>query len=141
MRQFRAWQIQPKGFQWTNRGWTLQEYLTARRIKIIGAGLPTKKFDAIRRGTVNTTNVFKDSTLLGPLGTLGKDNHPHLNRAQPGTDKALSIFGAMRNRKITRPEEKAYRLFSTLQSEGFDMAVYRLIVACLTRTGDLSLLL
>lgn len=53
-------QIKPKGFQWTNRGWTLQEYLAARRIKIIGAGLPTKKFDAIRRETLDAIRGSKD---------------------------------------------------------------------------------
>ncbi|KAF4573676.1 hypothetical protein EYR36_008194 [Pleurotus pulmonarius] len=63
--------IQPKGFQWTNRGWTLQEYLAARRIKIIGAGLPTRKFDAIRRGTT------KDFQAPGRGEAIGACTYPH----------------------------------------------------------------
>ncbi|KAF7422217.1 hypothetical protein PC9H_010373 [Pleurotus ostreatus] len=116
---------------WSTRGWTLQEFLAARRFR---------KFHANREVERTVDDVYKRlQSVSGHLNWLGYT---------PGVAEVYPLFKAMRNRETTVPEDMVYALLAALDSdcgveygEGFDRAFYRLQAACLARGGERRLLL
>ncbi|KAF9491210.1 hypothetical protein BDN71DRAFT_1398714 [Pleurotus eryngii] len=126
---------------WSKRGWTLQEYLAARRIKTVQEGQiqiqQTARIDAARDAQ---KELNLQHSRERPQGRW------YLYR--PEVEQAVWLFRLMISRETKRPEDKAYCLFSALHvdipikyGEGFDNAFYRLQIACLSQAETFDLLL
>ncbi|KAL4268564.1 hypothetical protein AB1N83_002505 [Pleurotus pulmonarius] len=130
---------------WATRGWTLQEFLAASRVKCFtGDWRPvddaggTPKFDAYREQRTSSL-VYSDL-----VNTTGSVDWLEYN---PGVDQAIEILQAMCTRKTTKPEDMVYSVLSSLNldipvkyGEGFDSAFYRLQVQILSKVTDRGLL-
>ncbi|KDQ26186.1 hypothetical protein PLEOSDRAFT_1085421 [Pleurotus ostreatus PC15] len=130
---------------WSTRGWTLQEFLAARRFRCFKHDwspviLTQRKFHANREVERTVDDVYKRlQSVSGHLNWLGY---------KPGVGEVYPLFKAMRNRETTVPEDMVYALLAALDSdcgveygEGFDRAFFRLQAACLARGGERRLLL
>ncbi|KAL4259752.1 hypothetical protein AB1N83_009350 [Pleurotus pulmonarius] len=130
---------------WSTRGWTLQEFLAADRVKCFGSdwhpvdsGRHQLKFHACR-GSTPHLRVYDQLRMA--TGYLDWKAY------KPRADQAIYLFWAMGERKTERPEDMVYSLFSALNvdipvkyGEGFDMAFYRLQHEILLQTKDRRLL-
>lgn len=132
---------------WSTRGWTLQEFLAADRVKCFssdwhpvdsGGKTHTLKFHACR-GSTPSFSVYDQLRMA--------TGYVDWKAYKPGADQAIHLFWAMGERRTERPEDMVYSLLSALDvnipmeyGEGFDMAFYRLQVKLLPRTNDRRLL-
>ncbi|KDQ27243.1 hypothetical protein PLEOSDRAFT_1103943 [Pleurotus ostreatus PC15] len=126
---------------WFTRGWTLQEFLAACRIRVFMGNTWTpasREFDTRRDSLIfNTSPIIKH--IANSLNWLAYE---------PGIESTIPLFHAMCQRETTRSEDRVYCLLSALDinisieyGEGFDRAFGRLQAYYLTHQRSRDLLL
>ncbi|KAF9488000.1 hypothetical protein BDN71DRAFT_1356869, partial [Pleurotus eryngii] len=134
---------------WSTRGWTLQEFLAASRIKCFASDwrpvacnfegdiVSKLKFDACR----GYPEYFPSKLTYWESPTNHRIGGVRWQSYTSGADEAFWMFIAMGSRQTLKPEDMVYSLISALDldipleyGEGFDSAFCRLQVAILTQT-------
>ncbi|KAL4259300.1 hypothetical protein AB1N83_010871 [Pleurotus pulmonarius] len=143
---------------WFSRGWTLQELIAPRKLKVYFRDwepvLPDDKYDlAYIPPEIDFLNVCGDAAAK-KNPALREIHHAKLRvgdfrSSTLGLHRAAIAFSLTESRETTKEEDKVYCLFSLLDApreltvdygEGFDRAFYRLLKECLTYSGDRQIL-